>query len=349
MKILASNAHKRWIRFGLASHKGLNLFSEFSNKIFTTNKSLVIRNKQCSLVVLDGINLIGKNHTFYKDILESNLHDEIFIVGDAILNNTYFNQFKNIKLLFYQDFRDNKDVLQKFKNINIYNRFRYNILPGFFYFAKDFINNPVFVSDLIKMPKTILFAGQTGKHSIISLFLNHITEDYEKEKVSFEHYVDNCFKRCDNQIKSNNSIDNLCNLIIETNKEIKLKLDKTELAKLQPSFEFERDTVIFKSVLRFVLITHLKYLNLLNVIPYPGFYVRLYHSKFYRKHMFVDFGGVNGYETLYPRTADMVFNQLNFYQFNQQDMKLCQKDLNFNVLSEFLNQELFKLKMSYGN
>ena len=349
MKIIASRAHKRWIYLGLLSQNDKNCFTQKPIKIVTTNKILSSNDNSISFVLLDGINAIGKNYSQFIQLLESNSFKEIYVVGDAILNNSFFKKYKNIKLLFYQDFYHNKDV---FKKLTIGKRIKYNILPGLFYFAKDVINNSSFVLDLIKMPKTILFAGQTGKHSVVNLFINHIDNDFEESKLYFDNYIEACFNDCDKSIENNNTIENLVTIIIETSNKLKTKLDETKIAIDQTEFEFERYTVIFKSVLRFVIISHLKHLNLLKVIPYPDYYVRLYHSEFYRKHLLIDFGGVNGYESLYPRTADIILNNLHFYQFDQNNMKLCQQNLNSSVLSNYLTKELFKLikfKNQYGN
>lgn len=341
VNILTNNsAHRRWILLGLKSHQYNSINKTTSIHYITTNCDEV-NNRPISLVLLDGVDLIGRNYEKTKTLIYSGRFDNIFVVGDICIKSKLIENQNIIKLLFKQQSTEDSILRIVDLRIDFFSKIKYNIPLDFLYPLKDFFSHPKIISKILFQPRTIIFAGQTGKYSILEIFQKHIHANDDIH--IYINYLESIFSNLSMMITCEIKFEELASYIINAHFEILAKMDDTYYARLQPFFKTERNTVIFKSIFRFVILTFLQKKDLLFLITYPESFVRVYNSNLYKKHLFIDFGGVNGYESLYPRTADLCFNKLDFYQFEQEGMKTCQLNLNIEDLSLYIETQINEL------
>ncbi|TRZ76717.1 MAG: hypothetical protein D4R94_04365 [Chitinophagaceae bacterium] len=345
-KIITNNApHRRWIKFGVLTQQN-NDYSNYKvnrqkpsteHHLILKNEDNAIENDLKSFVSLDAADFLGRDFIKLTTSLSTRGFSNVFIVGDLGVSESPIPTLDNVVLLYNQN--NANDIKKLYKSLHsntLYENFSNGIYPGFFYGTKDLLKHPLKVSKLLfEKNNLILFAGQDGSHSIYNIFSKHT-----KEPNNLQSKVKNILDKLSNEIVNEPSVTNASNSIIKGVSEISFLLENTPYAIEQTNLKVQRETIIFKSLFRFILIRLLIKQGLITIIKYPEEYIRIYNSNWYNRHTFIDFGGVNGYEKIYPRVADMIYNQLPFVQFDQEEMKLCQQKNSIADLASFIDVQM---------
>lgn len=342
MKIKIHNlSQRRWVLLGLSTH----------HDSFTTKKTIVdkayklITGKKYSLVILDAISVLGKNYDEFCNQIIKKEPNTIYVVGDLFFKNIPILSDKFAKLLFNQKYLEKNIQFLHFSKLPFFIKIANGALPNITYILKDIFKYPKLTLKVASASKMILFAGQSGKHSILEILkLHSSSNDLDKANTKIE----SIFNQLEDKIQDTN-IDSLGQAIIEAFRLLSAILEKFTYAVLQPQFKLQRDIVIFKSILRYAILLSLQKQGKIYLIQYPNSYLSLYNTRLYKKHLFLDFGGINGYEKVYPRMADIIFNRLKYYQFNQNNMEECQYSLNANKLNNYIQQEITSLYQLHNN
>lgn len=362
-KLLCNSApHRRWIKFGLLTHcfDGDDVLKKpcvRNNRILNyltmdlANFKSIKDNGDTfkSFIALDAANFLGKNYDRLTNALESDEISAVYVVGDLGVMNNLVPHLPKVRLLYNQKYSaDLHEFYSVLHSMSYYEAAAYGVYPGFFYGCKDIASHPSkALSLMFSREKKVIFAGQDGRHSIYSLFLQHEEESLHKDK-NLQFKVESVINRLLSDVESQPSVENAANLIVNGTMELSSILENTEYAKTQDLFKSQRKTVLFKSIFRLVMLRVLSLKGLLTIIDYPAEYLRIYNSNFYRQHLFIDFGGANGYECIYPRVADMVFNRLSFFQFDQDGMLSCQDNLLADGLAVYIDGQLHHMSSQGG-
>jgi len=347
-------AHKRWIKFGLLTHNNLKSdkenitgFSKIS-KCVTTNINYFDnyshkKDYETSFVSLDAASFLGRTYTNTLEIIDRKKFKCIYIVGDLGAKNIPFFDFDNLSLLYDQSKNNSFSTLNKiFHDIKFFEGMKSGIFPSALYFLKDVTSHPLEVKKLIFNTdfdkKKYIFAGQNGTHSIYNIFDQH--ECLESIQKTNRIKISEILNEYINDISKDTSSLDISEIIINITNQLIEILENTTFALEQTNFRKYRETIIFKSVFRLCIIRLLDELGVLELIKYPDKYIRIYNSSYYEQYIHIDFGGVNGYEKLYPRVADIIFNKLSYHQLNQDDLKRCQASLEIKNLKRYIDCEL---------
>ena len=172
-------------------------------------------------------------------------------------------------------------------------------------------------------------------HSIFRIFNEYTIIDKIELGVNIEDLLKN--------ITSVLSIDEISDIILTLHTLLLKILEDNYLSKNYLIYKNEIGIVIFKSVFRIILLKYLDRMGLLIFIEYPKMYLRIYNSKLYSKFKYIDFGGNNGFEKLYPRTADLKSTGIEYFQFDQNKMKNCYSNLLKINLCKIIEDDLTKL------
>lgn len=348
--LLINNSQSRWIHLGLFTHFLAGSLQVKPGSIITTDNQSSGKSTTKSLVIFDAMNLMGRDYKMYESCCNKNIFENIFVVGDIISDIQNIPICHKLQLLFNQGKCSQVNTLTKtFQSIPLKDRIRYKIFPGFIYAIKDLIKHPIVVLSLICKRRTLLFAGQNGIHSLNSILLKHKKENNPEEQRMTREVIEIHLSQCRTNIHHSSTSYDLSEEIINTHNIIMKELESSHYAVEQPFFHQSRETVVFKSVFRFVMIDYLEKKGLLTFIEYPKQFIRVYNSKLYKKHLLIDFGGVNGYESLYPRIADINCRGLKSFQFNQSKMKHCQTKMNCLQLSDYLKSQLLAMQHQLDN
>jgi hypothetical protein len=341
-------AHKRYINYGLKTHdynrtEQEDLINNERISIVTTITEKKNVKIQQSLVVLDSASILGKHFVGFTKMLENNDLVSIYIVGDTCFESDYIKSKTNIKLLYKQGINN---VFEVFDSHGLFKYFINGNLPGIVYFCRDIVKQPRIVYKILTKSKSILFAGQDGESSIKFLLSSHIENSENLEII--QQRLSLSLKNISSKINKFTTIKSISKHIIELTSEFSDIIEKTDYALDQKFFKEQRMTILFKSFFRFFMIKYMESKEILTVIKYPKEYLRIYNSKFYNRNYFIDFGGVNGYESLYPRMADIIYNQLQYFQFNQDELRLCQLELDTNCLETYIKTQIGLLNSLVG-
>jgi hypothetical protein len=343
-----SNAHIRWTYLGILTQR--EFFSDFHNtSIFITeNPQDNTENSDKRLIIFDAMSLLGWRFEYYDKIFKANIFSTIYVVGDIITKVDEFISYHNVKLLFRQDITQTNEPIKMWQQISILSKIKYRILPCVFYALRDILNYPFEIIKLLRQKRTILFAGQTGIYSIINLFHCHTDKNNSEECNRITDFIEE--RLCKNNYSFVDT-ENLARTILFEFEILKEELEKLKYSIIQPNFKYCREVILFKSIFRYFVILFLQKKGYLTVISYPKMYIRIYNSKLLKKHLLIDFGGVNGYENIYPRMADIIYNKLDYFQLDQLMMEQCQVAMNLKVITKYLECELANLlnKLNYYN
>lgn len=358
-KILSeTGARRRWIKLGTLTRR---IEDEYLDKpscgqskaslhyLITALDALAPNIEQgrelISFVSLDSAFFLGKSYESLTNAVNSHCFSSVYIVGDLGVSNNPIPHIPKAKLLYSQEYSQNGEKLYASLHAHdLWEGIVHGIYPGVLYGCKDLVMHPLRVAKLLSSEsKLILFAGQDGTYSIQNLFMQH-DDNALSNAAMWRANVNGILKRLSGEMEIQPSVVGAAELIVAGTSELTELIENTKYAIEQGYLKEQRCTVLFKSVFRFVFLRLLVRMNLLTIIAYPTEYIRIYNSNLYNRHLFLDLGGINGYEPIYPRVADMVYSGLVYFQVNQQGMQSCQQNLSIDQVARFIDCNVTQLR-----
>ena len=270
---------------------------------------------QMRLVLLDSIDAFRNVRSRIFDALDRGWLKDVLYVGDLGLRPHELFDGRPCSLLYDQlsnYHREGNLMFQLRARLLTIRRGQHHLYRlGLTSLAKDLATHPVECLRLALGPGTVVFAGRSGMcgimHTVASLgcdsqcrdkFFNELQRDLARlDRAPFE----------------------------ETCREFARLLQKAyrfaeQISHDELSFK-ARKCILFKSLFRLFCLSLLSRYIKLVVLGYPEYYLRVYESRVYRRHTFLDFGGINGFESIYPRTADLSSNGAKWLQVDQELMR----------------------------
>lgn len=348
-KVVTSGpAEMRWVRFGLLTHDGESRLGEAAAEGLLTSGVEAPANEapldgRQSFYFMDAARLLGRDLERFAARVAPLSVEHAFVVGDLGCAGGPIPNVGKIELLYHQigfaEFRRRLRVLEASARAKVKAAALY---PRWVYAARDVVHQPRSVLRILMKPPTIVFAGQSGLDSLRNVFRQHESNEPEAAR-AFEAAIEGLEEEAKTCESSARAAEN----IIRHSAAIEMAVEATKLAQMQSHLRSQRFTIIFKSVLRFVLLSTMANRGWLINIGYDFGFLRVYQSRMYRRHLFVDFGGVNGYEPLYPRMADIMRSELDFYQLSQPLMHACQMSRSESCLKGYIDEQWGNLENAF--
>jgi hypothetical protein len=341
-------AEKRWVRLGLLTHsrqepqnedRMVHRLSAWSS-VSSSWESAEF--EQRSFYFLDAARFLGREYECLKSCLSAEIVHRAFVVGDLGCRAEPITGIPKIQLLYEQiPLSEFRFRVKAFESSGFFHGIRCGLLPSSLYATRDALLHPAAVAKILAMRPKLLFAGQSGLISMRNLFLQHGDVREWVDRVS------PVVAQLNTEVRVCGSVEHAAKLMLEYTASFTRLLELTTYALTQEQLKIQRHTVVFKSVFRFVLCNLLKNLHLIINLDYSMGFLRVYQSCIYSKHLLIDFGGVNGYEVLYPRSADMLRSGAVFFQLEQEKMLGCQMELSDRQLRCYIESQLAAISILY--
>ncbi len=274
---------------------------------------------------------------------------QVFLVGDcgSLEDLRVASGRKDAKLLLEGERLTR--LIQKLRGADPLTRLRYHIPPSLFYECWDYIKDP---RDSFKRSGAkLFFAGNDGLRGIGAVFAALEAFDRLHESgLGPQVYAETVSEA----LARNMSLEQLAVLSLDYYnrlcEEVAIRL-RSELTNQDEVARIHRNrcckAILFKSLFRHFVLSWIISKDLAIVITSPRRNKSFYAHRNLNHHLMLDFGGLNGFEEIYPRTLDcMLYGKgivsLNEISKNMFDC-LCRDDLSrYQELSESIEPALME-------
>lgn len=328
LTIIAPRQHRRWIVSALARRAEYRDYEFCFERDESCTEMVVecaagafqqikeLRQKSSiRLVLLDAVEAIGNCRHEILTALENGWAKDVLYVGNLGLRTSEFLEGRPCDLLFDQtaNYKDQGSGISRIRNrLLTISRGRHDLYHlGLASFVKDAITHPSRCAELALGKKRAVFAGRDGIDAV-HLLLGSINCP-AKDRNFLLHEIEAAGTR---SLKA--SIDDLC---CEFARLIDTMYRYIVVNSLNEIHQRAMRCISFKALFRYFCLTHLSNRTDLAFLRYPNCYLRVYESPIYRRHKFLDFGGVYGFEPIYPRTSDLCMSGSAYLQLDQKRMR----------------------------
>lgn len=333
-----ARSHRRWVYLGLVSHGEEARIGEF--RPWERVRSADLQGGSSpAFYLLDSARILGEGYEHYQALRDEYPKVTVSTVGDLGGSAEIVPGLSDVRLLYEQlgfaEFR--RRVLAAGAGPGNWKP-SCGLHPSMLYMARDWVCHPMLTRQVLKQKAALLFGGHSGIASLKTLFAQHDGGD----RGTVEQ-LDRTITKMASDGARCASAGTAAQLITYHGSKLEELLAGTKYAQRQPHLGVQRKCVVFKSVFRFFFIKLLSAKQTLIHLDYAAGFLRIYQSQLFQDLKLIDLGGVNGFESLYPRTADMVRAGLKFHQINQVAMRNCMQEMEVRLLEKYLEEELQNL------